>query len=90
MQSFDSIQQLKNGKKYDTANGKKISENSYVESSPITNLRERNVEDEPEVHVLTQEELNAQIRNHIGPLSSQLEELTRLIQDKTTAQHPNS
>ena len=42
------------------------------------------------MHVLTQEEVSEQIRNHIAPLTKQLEELTQLIQGMTTAQHPTS
>ena len=53
MQSFDSIRHLRNGRKYDTANSVKLSEINSTESSAIMNLPERNVEDEPEVNVLT-------------------------------------
>ena len=54
-------------------------------SSPIVNASERNVEIETEVRVLTQEKVIEQIRNHIAPMNKQLEDLTRLIQEITTA-----
>ena len=59
-----------------------MSESSSIESSPIMNAPELNVEDEPEVHFLTQVEVNEQIRSHIAPLTKQLEDLT--------ARHPTS
>ena len=65
MQSFDSIKQLRNGKTYDTAYSIKMRQNNSTESSPIIKALERNVEDEPEVHVVIQKEVNEQIINHI-------------------------
>ena len=44
----------------------------------------------PEFQTLTQEAVNEQIRGFIGPLTRQLEELTRLVQGMTTLRHPNS
>ena len=76
MLSFDSIRQLRNGKKYGTAISIKMSECASAESSPIMNASERNVEDEPEAHVSTQDKVNDQIKNHNAPLTSQLEDLT--------------
>ena len=90
MQSFDSVWQLRNGKKYDTANTLKMNDSKNTESSPIVNAPGRNARDELEVHALTQEEVNEQVRNHIGPLTKQLQDLTRLIQGMTTAQLPTS
>ena len=79
MHFFYSIRQLLNGKECDIAKSNKLSKSSSSESSPIVSASERNVEDEPEVHVRTQDEVNEQIRNYIAPLTKQLEDLTRLI-----------
>ena len=50
-----------------------------------------NVEGEiPEFQTLTQEAVNEQIRRFIAPLTSQLEELTPLVQGMSTSRHPNS
>ena len=67
-----------------------MSENNSTESSPVRNAPECNVEDEPEVYILTQEDVNEQIGSHIAPLTKQLEDMTRLIQGMTTAQNPTS
>ena len=67
-----------------------MSASNSTESSPIVNALERHVEDEPEVHVLNQEEVNEQMRSYIARLTNQLEDLTRLIREMTTAQHPTS
>ena len=37
-----------------------MSESNGTESSPIVSAQERNVEDEPEVHILTQEDVTEQ------------------------------
>ena len=66
VQSFDSIQQLKNGKKYHTVNSTKMNESNSTGGSPNINALERNVENELEVHVSTQEKVNEQIGNHIA------------------------
>ena len=66
-------------------------ESNSTESHPFMNVPERNVEDEPEVHDLTQEGINEQITNHIDRrLTHQLEGLTRMIQRMTSTQHPTS
>ena len=67
-----------------------MSENYSTKSSPIINAPKHNVEDEPEVHVLTQKEVNQQIRNYIAPLTKQLENLSGFTQGMTTDQHPTS
>ena len=58
-----------------------------TESSPIMKAAEGNVDDVSEVHVLTQEEVNEQIRSHIAPLTRQPDEMKR---GDVTAQHPAS
>ena len=54
------------------------------------NALERNVDNEPEAHMVTQEEVNEQIEKHIAPLTKQLEELTWSIQGMSTTQHATS
>ena len=56
MQYFDSIRQLRSAKEYETATSINMSESNSSESNPIIKARERNIDDEPEVHVQTQEE----------------------------------
>ena len=48
------------------------------------------VEDESEAGILTQEEVNDQIRSYIDPLTKQLEDLIRLIQGMSRAKQPNN
>ena len=43
-----------------------------------------------EIHTLTQEAVNEQIRGFIAPLNRQPEELTRLVHGISTSRHPNS
>ena len=67
-----------------------MNESNSTEGSPIKTAPERNVDDEPQVHDLTQEEVNEQIRNRNAPLTKQLEEFIRLFQSMSTAQHAAS
>ena len=67
-----------------------MSEIISTEGSPIMMAPKHNNDDEPEVHALTQQEINEQIICHFNPLSKQLEDLTRLIQGMMTAQYPTS
>ena len=90
MQPFDLMRQLEKEKKCDTMLSIEKSEGSITENRPMMNAQERNVEDEPEVHILTEEEVNYQIRNHVAPLTKQLEDLTRLIQGMATVRHPTA
>ena len=55
MQSFDSERQLKIGK-FETANSIKMSESNSTESGHVLIKPECKVGDEPEVHILTQEQ----------------------------------
>ena len=49
-----------------------------------------NVVENPETQTLTHEAVDEQIREIIAPLTRQLEELTRLVQEMSTSRHPNS
>ena len=42
------------------------------------------------MQTLTQEAVDEQIRGLIAPLTRQLEELSRLVQEMSTSRHPNS
>ena len=67
-----------------------MSENNNTESSPILNAPERTVGNDPETHVLAQEETYEQMKIHIAPLTRQLVHMTGLIQGMSTAQQPIS
>ena len=86
---FASIRKLRNGKKYDTASNTIKSENSNSEGNPAMNSRGTNKNEDPEVHAITQEEVDEQIKNFIATLTRKLWDLTRLVQGMTTASHAN-
>ena len=44
----------------------------------------------PELYALTQEAVDEQIIGFIAPLTRQLEELTRLLQERSTSRRPHS
>ena len=67
-----------------------MSESNSTETSPIMNAPECDVEDEPELHILTQQKAKEQAINHKAPLTKQLNNTTRLIQGMTITQHPTS
>ena len=81
--------ELNNGKKYNTTPGPTMNENGRIEQNIAGNSSE-NVEGEgPEIHTLTQEVVNEQIKGFIVPLTRQLEDLTRLVQGMVTQPHPS-
>ena len=57
-----------------------------VNRSSLENMEREN----PEIQTLTQVAVDEQIRGFIAPLTRQLEELTRLVQEMATSKHPNS
>ena len=63
------------------------SESNSTASSPILNVTDRYIEIYPGLHVLIQEEVNEEKRNHTAPLTKQLDYLTRLIQGMKTVVH---
>ena len=66
-----------------------MSDRGSIEEN-VTGNSSENVEGEAsEVQTLTQERVNEQIRGLIAPLTHQLEELTRLVQEMVTTQHPD-
>ena len=69
--------ELRNGKRYNTNSRQTMSENGTVEGNRAVNSSENTEEEVHEVHTLTQEAVNEQIKWFIVPLTRQLEELTR-------------
>ena len=80
MSDSDSYRELKSGKRYNTSLWRTMSENDSIEEDSAGNSSENFDEEVPEIHTLTQEAVNEQIKGFIAPLTRQLEELTRLVQ----------
>ena len=89
MQAFDSIGELRNGKKNDSSSTTNMSENSRSEGSPAMNSTEINENEGPKIHAITQAEVDEQTKSFITPLVKQLGDFTRHVQGMTTAPHPN-
>ena len=53
-------------------------------------LSERNVNVDPQAHILTDEEVIEQMRSHNSPIAIELKNLTRLIQGMSTSHCPTS
>ena len=67
-----------------------MSKNNGIESTPIKQLSERNVNVEPQAHILTNEKVIEQMRSHNSPIAIELKNLNRLIQGMSTAHCPTS
>ena len=81
--------ELKNGKRYNTNPESEMSENGNVEINRLNNSSENAEEEFSEIHTLTQEAVNEQIKGFIAPLTRQLEELSRLVQGMLTTSYPS-
>ena len=81
MLGFDFYRELRNGKKYKTNSGQTMSENCSTEDNRAGNSSENTEEEVPEIHTLTQEAVNEQIKGFIASLARQLEELTPACRD---------
>ena len=66
MKVFDSIRELRNGKKYDTASNAAMSENSNCEGRPALNYTEANETQGPKSRALNQAEVDEQINSFIA------------------------
>ena len=66
-----------------------MSENSSSGNDPALNCHEDEVNGESKARILTQEDVNEQIRSCIAPQTKQLDGLTRLIQGMPSAQQTN-
>ena len=82
------IWELRNGKKHETATNSDKNENNRSETNPIMSAHGNNTDKGSETRILTQEEVDEQIRNYIAPLIRQLEDLTWLVQKMSTAHRP--
>ena len=89
---FNSIDygELRNGKRYQTSTERIVSNHGTTEEISNRSSLENVKGEIPEIQTLTQEAVNEQIRGFIDPLTRQLEELTRMVQEMTTSRHPNS
>ena len=76
MQTFDSIHELRNGKRYNTAKTTTFSENNSSKGCLTLNSHEINDNEGPEICLLTQNEVNEQIKGFIAPDTRQLDDLT--------------
>ena len=58
-----------------------------TENADFQDANRSNFDLEPESYILTQEQVDEQIKNEVAPISKQLEDLTRVIQ-RMTAPRP--
>ena len=89
MLNSDSYRELRNVKRYNTNPDSEMSDSGNVEVNRRSTSPENVEEEIPEIHTLTQEEVNQQIKGFTAPLTRLLEELTRLVQDMVTTSHPS-
>ena len=90
MLTSTDYRKLGNGKCYLTSDESEISHHGRTEEIANRNPSEDVVGENLEIQTLTQEGVDEQIRGFIAPLTRQLEELTRLLQEMSTSRHPNS
>ena len=89
MLDCEDYRELRNGKWYNTAIERTMSENGSIEEH-VTKKSSANVEREiSETQTLNQKAVNEQTKGFIAPLTRQLEELTRLVQGMVTTTHPS-
>ena len=86
----NDYRELRNGKRYQVSDEREMGHHSSIEG--ITNrISSEEVEGEnPAVQTLTQQAVKEQIRGLIAPLTRQLDDLTRLVEGKSTSRLPNS
>ena len=85
MPVFGTLLELGNGKKYETNINTNMGKNNNSDTNPIMNANKNNTDNESETRILTQEEVDEQIRNYIAPFTGKLEYLTQLTQGMCTA-----
>ena len=78
MEAFDSIPELKNEKRCNTARDTNMARNDSSENNFALNFRWIKENEESEIRTLTQEQVRGQIKSFIVPLTRQLEDLTQL------------
>ena len=89
MLDSDSYRELGNGKRYKTGSDRTMSENASVEDNRAGHSAENTEQEVPKIRTLTQEAVNEQIKGFIAPLTNQLKELTRLVQEMVKTPNPN-
>ena len=82
--------ELRNGKHYQTSDERVMSHHGTTEEIANRSSSENVEGGIPEFQTFTQEAVNEHIRGFIAPLTRQLEELIRLVQEISTSRHPNS
>ena len=89
MLDSDAYRELRNGKRNNTISERTMSKDGSIEDNRAS-ISSKNAEDVvSEVHTLTQEEVNEQMKRLIAPLTHQREELTRLVQRMVITPHPS-
>ena len=73
MRVFDTVREMRIGRNYDADNDMNLSENNSSESSRITSAHGDNINNKSEARLLTQEEVDEQIRNYIAPMNKRLQ-----------------
>ena len=89
MPVFDTIGGIRNGKKHETTANTRKSANDIAETNRKMSAHECNRDTESKKRILTQEEVDKHVKIYIGPLIRQLEDLTRFIQEVSTAYRAN-
>ena len=87
MLDFEEYKELRNGKRYYTCTEHILNDNGCIEENVTRNSSEHVEGENPETQTLTQKVVNEQIRRFNAPLTHQLEELTRMVQETVTTQH---
>ena len=85
MPIFETILESKNGENYKTATSSTFNKSNSYETNPIMSIYEIKTDNESKACILTQEEVNEQIKKYISRLAKHLEDLIRLIQAMYTA-----
>ena len=78
---FYAAKSLRKGKVYSSSLYKNVSDNKVTEIQNSCNSDTNKTELGPEVATLTQEQFDTQVKAHIAPISQQLANLTKLIQN---------
>ena len=80
----------RNGKRYLTSDESEMSLHGSTEGMANRNATKNFVGENPEMQTLTQEAVDEHSSGFVAPLTHQLDELTRLLQEMSTSRHPNS
>ena len=89
MTVFNTHPKLKNGKRRDTIANNRMTAISTSGTSDILNNHRGNTDSDSEARIMTQEEVNEQIKNYTANLTVQLEDLTRLRQGMSRTHQKN-